>query len=79
MDPNRIKAVMEWSILKTLKNIEGFLGFTSYYHKFINNYGQIAAPLTNLLKKEAFLWTQEATKAFEKLKVVVYISCISHV
>jgi hypothetical protein len=26
------------------------------------------APLTTLLKKEAFSWTQEATKYFEKLK-----------
>jgi hypothetical protein len=31
-----------------------------------------------LLKKEAFSWTQEATKAFEKLKEEVYDSCPSH-
>jgi hypothetical protein len=41
---------------------------TGYYHKFFKNYGQIVTPLTSLLKKESFFWTEEATKDFEKLK-----------
>jgi hypothetical protein len=32
------------------------------------DYGKKVTPLTTLLKKGAFSWTQEATKAFEKLK-----------
>jgi hypothetical protein len=42
------------------------------YCTFFKKYGQIAAPLTTLLKKEAFYWTQEATKSFEKLKEAMY-------
>ena len=41
---------------------------TGYYRKFFNNYGRMAAPLTTLLNKGAFLWTPEVTKAFEHLK-----------
>nr|KYP44278.1 Transposon Ty3-G Gag-Pol polyprotein [Cajanus cajan] len=41
----------------------------SYYRRFILNYGKIAAPLTELLKKEkAFKWTEETAVAFQKLK-----------
>lgn len=32
------------------------------------NYGNMAAPLTQLLKKDSFQWNEGATKAFELLK-----------
>ena len=69
VDPNKIKAIKEWKIPTTIKQLQGFLGLTGYYRKFVKNYGRIAAPLTKLLKKDAFSWTLEATyKAFEHLK-----------
>lgn len=34
----------------------------------MKNYGLIAKPLTSLLKKDNFAWTQGARKAFEELK-----------
>ena len=67
-DPNKIKAIKEWRIPTTLRHLRGFLGLTRYYHKFVKNDGRIVAPLTTLLKKDAFSWTLEAMKAFENLK-----------
>ena len=68
VDPNKIQANKEWKFPTTIKQFQGFLGLTGYYHNFMKNYGRIAAPLTKLLKKDAFSWTPEATKAFEHLK-----------
>ena len=68
VDPNKIKAIKEWKVPTTIKQLRGFLGLTGYYRNFVKNYGRIAAPITTLLKKYAFSWTPEATKAFEHLQ-----------
>lgn len=53
-DPSKIQAVVNWPVLKMIKALHGFLGLTSYYHKFILDYGKMSTPLTSLLKKEMF-------------------------
>ena len=68
VDPNKIKAIKEWKVPTTIKQLRGFLRLTGYYIMFVKNYGRIAAPLKNLLKKDAFSWTSGGTKAFEHLK-----------
>ena len=68
VDPNKIKAIKEWKVSTTIKKLRGFLRLIGYYRKFFKNYGRIEAPLTTLLKKDAFSWNPEATKAFERLK-----------
>ena len=47
------------------------MGPTCYYYRFIKNYASIVALLTDLLRKEAFLWSETAQDAFEKLKIAI--------
>jgi hypothetical protein len=70
-DGKKLSVVVEWSKPKSLKALKGFLGLTGYYRKFIKSYGSIAAPLTDLLKKNAFAWNEGAKAAFKELKAAV--------
>lgn len=67
MDPHKIDAILQWSIPKSIKVLRGFLGLTDYYRRFICNYGKIARPLTDLLKKGNFVWKEDSTEAFKQL------------
>lgn len=66
-DPNKVKAIKEFPIPRTTKEIKSFLGLLGYYRKFIPSFAQLTKPLTSCLKKGAKI---ELTPT--------YVNCFRH-
>jgi len=64
-----VEALLACPVPENRKQLQSFLGLAGYYGKFVPNYAQISAVLSDLLKKGSrFQCTQEADKAFLDLK-----------
>jgi len=68
-DSSRITAVLDFPPPKSVRQLRRFLGMAGWYRRFIENFANTTAPLTNLLMKgKRFSWSEEANNAFVKLK-----------
>ena len=69
VDPVKIQAVTSWQPPSSLKGVKSFLGFCNFYRRFIENFGRIAKPLTDLSKKgRSFEMGPKELRAFKTLK-----------
>ncbi|XP_066354551.1 uncharacterized mitochondrial protein AtMg00860-like [Miscanthus floridulus] len=76
MDPDKVNALTSWPPPHSVWGLRVFLGLAGYYRRFIKDFGAIAAPLTQLLRKDSFLWSEAAVAAFASLKQVLFTTPI---
>ena len=70
VDLEKVQAFMSWERPKSVFEIHSFLGLAGYYRRFIEDFSQLAAPMTRLTQKEVkFEWNDSCEKAFWELKM----------
>lgn len=68
MDPSKVSALREWSTPKSASDVRRFIGLAGYYHRFVNKFAEIAAPLyAAMAKMSDFTWTEIHETAFRRL------------
>ena len=79
MDPVKVAGVMDWLTLTKMKEVQSFLGFANFYHRFIEGFSHHAKPLFKLMKKYCkWSWEEDEQWAFNKLKKHIMSSPILH-
>jgi hypothetical protein len=69
VDPEKVKAIMEWPVPKIAHEVRSFMGLAGYYQRFVEGFSKIAKPITTLLCKGVrYEWTEECDSAFIELK-----------
>lgn len=71
MDPKKIAAILDWPHPTNRTELQRFLGFANFYHRFIANFAQIAHPLHSLTGKAPWKWTATEQAAFCALQHAV--------
>jgi hypothetical protein len=71
MDPKKVAVIRDWTIPKTKKDVQAFLGFCNFYRRFIKDFGKIAKPMTLLTGNAEFNWGVPQQLAYEALKTAV--------
>lgn len=80
-DPGKVEAVATWRRPANVSELRSFLGFASYYRRFVEGFAKLAAPLHRLVATlngsrsrqpsgQQFLdaWSEDCERSFEELK-----------
>lgn len=80
-DPSKVEVVANWPQPQQVSELRSFLGFASYYRRFVVGFAKLAAPLHHLVaeftnkrrgrtqsRPLAEAWTEKCDRSFEELK-----------
>jgi hypothetical protein len=72
VDPEKIKAIMDWSALRNVKRVRSFMGLVGYYRRFIKGFKKISYPINSLQRKgKRFIWSPECEHSFQRMNHIL--------
>ena len=68
-DPEKLRRIQDWPRPHNQDEARSFLGYATYYQKFIRNFAHIVEPLNKLLQNEPqFYWFADCENSFKTIK-----------
>jgi hypothetical protein len=72
VDPEKIKAIMDWPTPRNVSEVRSFMGLAGYYRRFIKGFSKISHPITSLQRKGVkFVWSTNCEVSFQELKYLL--------
>ena len=78
-DPKKVEAITKWPELKSVQEVQQFMGLVNYYREHVKDLGKISKPLTDIQSNQlketvedfSTLWKQPQRDAFAQLKTIM--------
>ena len=69
IDPEKVKAIMEWPVPKNSHEVRIFMGLAGFYQIFVEGFSKIVKPITTLQHKGVrYEWNEEFDSSFIEIK-----------
>ena len=68
---SKVAAIKDFPVPSSAKQAISFVSTASFYRRFIKSFAKEVQPMYTAANKEPFVWTDEAQKAFERLKEIM--------
>ena len=52
IEKEKIQEVVDWLVLKSVRNMQKFLGLANYYRWFVKDFARVTKPLHEIMRKE---------------------------
>jgi hypothetical protein len=62
MNPQKMKAIMNWQASKSVKSVQSFIDFANFYWKFIKNFSNLIMSMMAHTKEHTFKWTEKVNQ-----------------
>ena len=71
MYPEKARAIVDWPIPTSRKEVQHLLSLRNFYRRFIHNFSAIVSPTTDLLRQDTkFDWGEAQEAAFRKITIL---------
>jgi len=69
MEKEKVQRVVDWPVLRSVKDVQKFLGLVNYYRQFVKNFTRVAKLLHKITRKDVkWNWGERQQRVFENLK-----------